>query len=63
MFKHLFKKKLVSALALTTVAALTLGVSAQSAQAASTTIRLYVSADTNILDLWEKTLVPAFNKE
>jgi len=63
LFKNLFKKKLVSALALTTVAALSLGVPAQSAQAAGTTIRLYISADTNIQDLWEKTLIPAFTKD
>lgn len=63
MFKNLFKKKLVSALALTTVATLSLGVAAPSSQAAVQTIRLYVSADTNILDLWEKTLIPAFTKE
>jgi putative spermidine/putrescine transport system substrate-binding protein len=63
MFKNLLKKKLVSAITFSTVAALSLGISAPSSQAASTTIRLYVSADTNILDLWEKTLVPAFKKE
>jgi putative spermidine/putrescine transport system substrate-binding protein len=63
MFKNLLKKKLISAITFSTVAALSLGISAPSSQAASTTIRLYVSADTNILDLWEKTLVPAFNKE
>jgi putative spermidine/putrescine transport system substrate-binding protein len=63
MFKNLLKKKLVSAITFSTVAALSLGISAPSSQAATTTIRLYVSADTNILDLWEKTLVPAFNKE
>jgi len=63
LFKNLFKKKLVSALALTTVAALSLGVGAPSSQAASTTIRLYISADTNIQDLWEKTLIPAFTKD
>jgi putative spermidine/putrescine transport system substrate-binding protein len=57
------KKKLVSAITFSTVAALSLGISAPSSQAATTTIRLYVSADTNILDLWEKTLVPAFKKE
>ena len=63
VFKNLRKKKLVSALALTTVATLSLGVVAPSSQAASTTIRIYVAADTNILDLWEKTLIPAFSKE
>jgi putative spermidine/putrescine transport system substrate-binding protein len=63
MFKNLLKKKLVSAITFSTVAALSLGISAPSSQAATTTIRLYVSADTNILDLWEKTLVPAFKKE
>jgi len=63
LFKNLFKKKLVSALALTTVAALSVGVGAPSSQAAGTTIRLYISADTNIQDLWEKTLIPAFTKD
>jgi len=63
LFKNLFKKKLVSALALTTVAAISLGVGAPSSQAAGTTIRLYISADTNIQDLWEKTLIPAFTKD
>ena len=63
MFKNLFKKKLVGALALTTVATLSLGVAAPSSQAAGTTIRLYISADTNIQDLWEKTLIPAFTKD
>lgn len=63
MFRTLFKKKLVSALALSTVASLSLGIGAPSSQAASQTIRLYVGADTNILDLWEKTLIPAFTKE
>lgn len=32
------------------------------ASAATQTIRLYISADTNIQDLWVKTLIPAFNK-
>ena len=45
------------------MAALSLGVGAPSSQAAGTTIRLYISADTNIQDLWEKTLIPAFTKD
>lgn len=43
--------------------ALALGVSASASQAATAkvqTIQVYISADTNIQDLWVKTLVPAF---
>lgn len=34
---------------------------APQAHAATSTIQLYISADTNIQDLWQKTLIPAFN--
>jgi putative spermidine/putrescine transport system substrate-binding protein len=34
-----------------------------SSQAASKTIQVYISADTNIQDLWVKTLIPAFKAE
>ncbi len=54
---------MLSALALATVATLSLGVTAPSSQAASATIQLYISADTNIQDLWVKTLIPAFTKD
>lgn len=51
--------KLVAALA---TAGLVLAGTAQSASANSSTIRLYVSADTNVKDLWEKSLLPEFYK-
>lgn len=35
---------------------------APTAHAATSTIQLYISADTNIQDLWQKTLIPEFNK-
>ena len=56
------KSKVSRVLAIIAAASLILGVSAQQASAKSTTIRLYISADTNIQDLWEKTLIPAFNE-
>ena len=51
--------KLVAALA---TAGLVLAGTAQSASANTSTIRLYVSADTNVKDLWEKSLLPEFYK-
>lgn len=63
MLKNLLKKKLIGAFALTTITALSLGVTAPVSQAAGTTVRLYISADTNIQDLWVKTLIPAFTKD
>lgn len=49
--------------ALAAVAALGLIVGvAPASHAATSTIRLYISADTNVKDLWEKTLIPEFNK-
>ena len=51
--------KLVAALA---AAGLVLAGTAQSASAETSTIRLYVSADTNVKDLWEKSLLPEFYK-
>ena len=51
--------KLVAALA---AAGLVLAGTAQSASANTSTIRLYVSADTNVKDLWEKSLLPEFYK-
>ncbi len=56
------KSKVSRVLAIIAAASLILGVSAQQASAKSTTIRLYISADTNIQTLWEKTLIPAFNE-
>lgn len=56
MFKNKFAKALVAA----AVSALALGASAQPSQAVSSTIQVYISADTNIQDLWVKQLIPAF---
>lgn len=51
--------QLVSVIA---AASLVFAGSAQPASAATSTIKLYISADTNIQDLWVKTLIPEFNK-
>ena len=56
----MLKNKLVRAVVVIAVSALALGTSAQSSQAAKSEIQLYVGADTNIQDLWVKTLIPAF---
>ena len=54
------KKALTSSMAVLAVAVQAVGITAPSANAASQTIQVYVSADTNIQDLWVKTLAPAF---
>jgi len=56
------KARLSKVLAATAVMGLIVGV-APAAHAATSTIQLYISADTNIQDLWQKTLIPAFNKQ
>ncbi|HEX7405336.1 MAG TPA: extracellular solute-binding protein, partial [Candidatus Nanopelagicaceae bacterium] len=56
----MFKKKYVSVFAATVLAALSLGVGVPSSQAASKTIQVYISGDTNVQDLWVNTLIPAF---
>src|ERR1035437_8857087 len=56
----MIKKKIMQSLAFVTVAALGVGVTAPASHAASQTIQVYISGDTNIQDLWVKTLVPAF---
>ncbi|MCX6430144.1 MAG: extracellular solute-binding protein [Actinobacteria bacterium] len=60
----MIKKKYASVLVAAAVAGLALGASVPSSQAASKiasqTVRLYISADTNIQDLWVKSLIPAF---
>ena len=56
----MLKNKLSKALVAAAVSVLSLGVSAPSGHAASSTIQVYISADTNIQDLWVKSLVPAF---
>ena len=53
-------KKFKTSLVLAAVAALGLAVAAPATQAANKPIQLYISADTNIQDLWVKTLIPAF---
>ena len=50
----------MQSLALAAIAALGVGVSAPASHAVSQTIQVYISADTNIQDLWNKTLIPAF---
>ncbi|MEN9687165.1 MAG: hypothetical protein RL381_177 [Actinomycetota bacterium] len=55
------KARITKALAVVAAMGLIAGV-APSAHAATSTIQLYISADTNIKDLWEKTLIPEFNK-
>lgn len=60
----MLKKKYASVLVAAAVASLVIGAGAPSSQAAdkgaSQTVRLYISADTNIQDLWVKSLIPAF---
>ena len=56
MLKNKFAKGFVAA----AIAILALGTSVQSSQAGTKVIQLYISADTNIQDLWVKTLIPAF---
>lgn len=59
----MLKKKYASVLVAASLVALALGAGVPSSQAASKTIQVYISADTNIQDLWVKTLVPAFKAE
>ena len=61
--------RLLATLAAVTAAGLALAGCAQSSSAASSTdsaagkkLTVFVSADTNIQDLWQKTLIPAFEK-
>ena len=56
----MLKKRIMQSLALVAIAALGVGVSAPASHAVSQTIQVYISADTNIQDLWNKTLIPAF---
>ena len=59
MLKNKFAKGVVAA----AIAVLALGTSVQSSHAANKLIQLYISADTNIQDLWVKTLIPAFKAD
>jgi putative spermidine/putrescine transport system substrate-binding protein len=54
------KKRYASVLVAASLAALVLGAGVPSSQAANKTIQVYISGDTNIQDLWVKTLIPAF---
>jgi putative spermidine/putrescine transport system substrate-binding protein len=57
----MFKKSMKKPLALFAAASLAvIGLTVPASHAASSTIQVYISADTNIQDLWVKTLVPAF---
>lgn len=61
--------RLLASLAAVAVAGLALagcsqgGASASSTDGSDKTLTVFVSADTNIQDLWQKTLVPAFEKD
>ena len=59
----MLKKKYASVLVAASLVALALGAGVPSSQAASKAIQVYISADTNIQDLWVKTLVPAFKAD
>ena len=56
------KNKLVSVLAAAGLAVATLGFTASTSHAAVFQVRLYVSADTNVENLYLKELIPAFEK-
>ncbi len=56
------KFKASKVLAIITTAGLVLGGSVQHAAANPTIIRFHLSGDVNVKDLWEKTLIPEFNK-
>ncbi|MFM7889980.1 MAG: extracellular solute-binding protein [Actinomycetota bacterium] len=56
------KSRMAKWLSVAAAAGLIVGGTVQSSSAATTTIRLYISADTNVKDLWEKALIPEFNK-
>lgn len=59
----MFKNKFAKALAVAAASVLAFGATTQSSHAASQTIQVYISADTNIQDLWVKSLVPAFKAQ
>jgi len=56
------KSRISKWLSVAAAAGLIVGGTVQPAPAAVSTIRLYIAADTNVKDLWEKTLIPEFNK-
>ena len=59
----MLKKRYASVLVAASLVALALGAGVPSSQAASKTIQVYISGDTNIQDLWVKTLIPAFKAD
>jgi putative spermidine/putrescine transport system substrate-binding protein len=58
-----FKSKLMKSAVVAVMATFAIGSSVPSAPAASKTIELLISADTNIQTLWNTVLIPAFEKE
>jgi len=58
-----FKSKLMRSAVVAVMATFAIGSSVPSAPAASKTIELLISADTNIQTLWNTVLIPAFEKE
>ena len=56
----MLKKKYMKVFSAMTLVAVSFGVGVPSSQAASKTIQVYISGDTNVQDLWVKTLIPAF---
>lgn len=56
----MLKKRFSRVAVVASVAMLAIGVTAPSSHAGSQAIQLYISADTNIQDLWVKSLIPAF---
>ena len=59
----MFKSKLMKSAVVAVMATFAIGSSVPSAPAASKTIELLISADTNIQTLWNTVLIPAFEKE
>jgi putative spermidine/putrescine transport system substrate-binding protein len=57
------KKKYMRVFSAMTLVAISFGVGVPSGQAANKTIQVYISGDTNVQDLWVKTLIPAFKAE
>jgi len=56
------KLRIARFLSILAAAGLLVSGAVQPASANTSTIRLYIAADTNVKDLWEKTLIPEFNK-
>ena len=56
----MFNKRITKSLAIAAAVSFAIGFTVPTSKAASQTIQVYLSADTNIQDLWVKTLIPAF---